>query len=162
MIYKTYTDVDRVQELREQHIPGERERDAAAKAAKKGQPTLSDPAKSNLPHIKKGDMVFENAILFLRDALLSREFADAIKIGDSGCIVIILRLWAFSYRGSGCSKYAHEMLHVLHNILCVWTAELRCASFLNVHFRSNSSLLDPLCSRTGLQILKANVTASSR
>ncbi|KAJ7800050.1 hypothetical protein B0H14DRAFT_2529711 [Mycena olivaceomarginata] len=70
-------------------------------------------------------MVFENAILFLRDALLTREFADAIKIGDSGRIVIILRLWAFSYRGSGRSKYAHEMLHVLHNILCVWTAELR-------------------------------------
>ncbi|KAJ7328981.1 hypothetical protein DFH08DRAFT_815726 [Mycena albidolilacea] len=84
MIYKTYTDVDRVQELREQRIPREREQDAAAKTAKKGQPMPSDPAKSNLPHIKKGDMVFENTILFLHDTLLTSEFADAIKIGDSG------------------------------------------------------------------------------
>ncbi|KAJ7753253.1 hypothetical protein B0H16DRAFT_1723284 [Mycena metata] len=123
-IHQTYTDVDRVQELRERRIPEERQRDADAKAAKKGQPTPPE-SKSHLPHVKKGDMVFENAILFMRDALLTREFADAIKSGDSGRIVIILRLWAFSYRGSGRTKYAHEMLHVLHNILCVWTSELR-------------------------------------
>ncbi|KAJ7863876.1 hypothetical protein B0H13DRAFT_2069951, partial [Mycena leptocephala] len=73
----------------------------------------------------KGDMVFENAILFMRDALLTREFTDAIKAGDSGRVVNILRLWAFSYRGSGRSKYAHEMLHLLHNLICVWTKELR-------------------------------------
>ncbi|KAJ7016173.1 hypothetical protein C8F04DRAFT_1282418 [Mycena alexandri] len=123
-IHQTYTDVDRVQELREHRIPEERKRDADAKTAKKGQPTLPE-SKTHLPHVKKGDMVFENAILFMRDALLTREFADAIKSGDSGRIVIILRLWAFSYRGSGRTKYAHEMLHVLHNILCVWTSELR-------------------------------------
>ncbi|KAJ7869605.1 hypothetical protein B0H14DRAFT_2727177 [Mycena olivaceomarginata] len=70
-------------------------------------------------------MVFENAILFLRDALLTGEFADAVKRGDSGRIVIILRLWAFAYRGNGRTKYAHEMLHVLHNLICVWTNELR-------------------------------------
>ncbi|KAJ7043255.1 hypothetical protein C8F04DRAFT_944756 [Mycena alexandri] len=78
-----------------------------------------------LPHIKKGDMVFENTILFLRDALLTREFTDAVKAGDSGRVVNVLRLWVFSYRGSGRSKYAHEMLHLLHNLICVWTKELR-------------------------------------
>ncbi|KAJ6564025.1 hypothetical protein B0H19DRAFT_1067626 [Mycena capillaripes] len=120
-IYSTYADVDRVQELREKRIPEERKRDAEAKAAKKGQET----DKSAPPHIRKGDMVFENAVLFLRDALLTREFADAIKSGDSGRVVIVLRLWAFSYRGSGRTKYAREMLHVLHNLICVWTKELR-------------------------------------
>ncbi|KAJ7681155.1 hypothetical protein B0H14DRAFT_3535871 [Mycena olivaceomarginata] len=74
---------------------------------------------------RKGDMVFENAILFVRDALLTREFADAIKAGDSGRIVLILKLFTFTYRGNGRSKYAHEMLHVLHNIVNVWSDGLR-------------------------------------
>ncbi|KAK6984118.1 hypothetical protein R3P38DRAFT_3333003 [Favolaschia claudopus] len=124
-IYETYTDVDRVQELRERRIPEERARDIAAKAAVKGKKKPAETAKEHPPHIRKGDMVFENAVLFLRDALLTREFADAIKSGDSGRIVIILRLWAFSYRGNGRTKYAHEMLHILHNLICVWTNELR-------------------------------------
>ncbi|KAJ6469072.1 hypothetical protein C8R47DRAFT_1151103 [Mycena vitilis] len=119
-IFRTYADAERVQELREERIPDERRRDANAKAANKGKKP-DDP----LPHVKKGDMVFENGLLFLRDALLTREFTDAIKAGDSGRVVNILRLWAFSYRGSGRSKYAHEMLHLLHNLLCVWPPELR-------------------------------------
>ncbi|KAK7033871.1 hypothetical protein R3P38DRAFT_3186109 [Favolaschia claudopus] len=129
-IYAKYTDVDRVQELREKRLPGERAQEAKAKEAKKStQP--ADTTKAHLPHIRKGDMVFENAVLFLRDALLTREFADAVKSGDSGRIVIILRLWAFSYRGNGRTKYAHEMLHVLHNLICVWTKELRCIVLQN-------------------------------
>ncbi|KAJ7679242.1 hypothetical protein DFH06DRAFT_975213 [Mycena polygramma] len=119
-IYDRYADLDRVQELREQRIPLEHQRDVEAKAANKGK-----KPDAPLPHIKKGDMVFENTILFLRDALLTREFTDAIKAGDSGRVVNILRLWVFSYRGSGRSKYAHEMLHLLHNLICVWTDELR-------------------------------------
>jgi len=30
------------------------------------------------------DVVFENAVLFLQDALISCEFSDAVKAGDSG------------------------------------------------------------------------------
>ncbi|KAJ7844211.1 hypothetical protein B0H14DRAFT_3139397 [Mycena olivaceomarginata] len=92
------------------------------RAAKKAKTPAPD---KTLPHIPKGDMVFENAVLFFRDALLTREFSDAIKAGDSGRVLIILRLWAFTYRGNGRSKYAHEMLHLLHNLTCVWTKELR-------------------------------------
>ncbi|KAJ7102520.1 hypothetical protein B0H15DRAFT_768975 [Mycena belliarum] len=125
-IYTMYADTDRVQELRERRIPEERQRDAdlkaATQAAKKAK--LPPPDKS-LPHIPKGDMVLENGLLFLRDALLTREFSDAIKAGDSGRVLIILRLWAFTYRGNGRSKYAHEMLHLLHNLTCAWPKELR-------------------------------------
>ncbi|KAJ7824342.1 hypothetical protein B0H13DRAFT_2241340 [Mycena leptocephala] len=124
-IYSTYADADRVQELRERRIPEERKRDAEAKAAKKSGTASGEPSTSNLPHIRKGDMVLENGILFLRDALLTREFADAIKAGDSGRVLVILRMWAFCYRGNGRTKYAHEMLHLLHNLICVWTKELR-------------------------------------
>lgn len=34
--------------------------------------------------ITEGDMVFENAVLFMRDTLVSQEMTDAIKAGDSG------------------------------------------------------------------------------
>ena len=67
-----------------------------------------------------GDMVFKNAVLFLRDGLILREFSDAIKCGDSGRVLLVLKLWALSFRGSGRAKYAYEVLHLLHNITHVW------------------------------------------
>lgn len=35
-------------------------------------------------HDGQGDMVLENTILFMRGALISREFTDAMNAGDSG------------------------------------------------------------------------------
>lgn len=67
-----------------------------------------------------GDMVFESALLFMRDALLLREFCDAVKMGDSGRIVPVLKLWALSFRGSGKTKYAYETMMLIHNITHVW------------------------------------------
>lgn len=69
---------------------------------------------------RRGDMVFENAVLFLRDALISRMFASAVKHGESGLVVLILKVWALSFRGNGRTKYAHEMLHLIHNLTRVW------------------------------------------
>lgn len=82
----------------------------------------SKPSSASSPSdlLKEEDMVFENAILFLRDALLSREFTDAVKCGDLGHVVLVLKTWALSFCGSGCTKYAHEMLHLIHNITSVW------------------------------------------
>jgi len=79
--------------------------------------------------VSEGDMVFENAILFLRDALLSREFTDAIKAGDSGRVVLILKVWALSFRGSGCTKYAYEMLQLVHNLTNVWPKPIWYVTF---------------------------------
>ena len=76
---------------------------------------------------KAGDMVFENAVLFMRDALISREFTDAIKASDSGRVVLVLKAWALSFRGNGRTKYAFEMLHLIHNITKVWSKEMRYA-----------------------------------
>ncbi|KAH7917985.1 hypothetical protein BV22DRAFT_1025352, partial [Leucogyrophana mollusca] len=68
----------------------------------------------------EGDMVYENAVLYLRDGLISREFTDAVKVGDSGRVVIVLKVFALSYRGNGRTKYAYEMLHLIHNLTHVW------------------------------------------
>ena len=75
--------------------------------------------------VTEGDMVFENAVLFMRDALISREMTDAIKAGDSGRVVLVLKAWALSFRGNGRTKYAHEMLHLIHNLTSVWSPETR-------------------------------------
>ncbi|KAK1227067.1 hypothetical protein PQX77_009900 [Marasmius sp. AFHP31] len=71
-----------------------------------------------------GDVVFENAVLFLRDALYSHELTRAVKAGDSGRIVLVLKIWALSFRGSGRTKYAYEMLHLIHNLTHVWPKEV--------------------------------------
>ncbi|RXW12413.1 hypothetical protein EST38_g13444 [Candolleomyces aberdarensis] len=71
-----------------------------------------------------GDMVFENAVLFLRDSLVSREFTDAVKAGDSGRILLVVKIWALSFRGNGRSKYAYEMLMLIHNICKVWPKKI--------------------------------------
>ncbi|KAI0349403.1 hypothetical protein OH77DRAFT_1465461 [Trametes cingulata] len=73
----------------------------------------------------QGDPVYENAILFLRDALLLRHFADAIKSGTSDHLITVLKLWALGFRAMGRVKYAHELLHLLHNLIHVWPHELR-------------------------------------
>ncbi|KAJ6548938.1 hypothetical protein B0H19DRAFT_1265721 [Mycena capillaripes] len=72
-----------------------------------------------------GDEIFENASLLLHDTLISREFTDAIKAGDSGRIVLVLKVFACSYRGNGRTKYAHEMLHLIHNLTKVWPVSIR-------------------------------------
>jgi hypothetical protein len=86
---------------------------------------LNDPASA----AGDSDMVFENAALFLRDALISREFTDAIKSGDSGRVILVLKVLALSFRGNGRTKYAYKMLHFLHNISHVWPKSIRCAEF---------------------------------
>ncbi|KAF8056881.1 hypothetical protein FPV67DRAFT_1430943 [Lyophyllum atratum] len=91
-------------------------------ASQENSNTASQPS-STMP--RDGDMVFENAVLFLRDALLSREFTDAVKAGDSGRVVLVLKTWALSFRGSGRTKYAHEMLHLIHNLTSVWPKGIR-------------------------------------
>ncbi|KAI0349084.1 hypothetical protein OH77DRAFT_1525930 [Trametes cingulata] len=72
-----------------------------------------------------GDVVHENMCLFLRDALVLREFTDAIKGVSSGRILRVLKLLALMYRGSGRMKYAHELLHLVHNLTHIWPKPLR-------------------------------------
>ena len=85
-----------------------------------------------------GDMIFENAVLFLQDELILREFSDAIKSGDSGHILLVLKLWALSFRGSGRAKYAYEVLYLLHNVTHVWPKPVVFVIFLVVCIVDNS------------------------
>jgi hypothetical protein len=114
-----YANADRVQELHESRVSEERKQSNASSSSESRR------------HIPQGDMVFENACLFLCDALLTRMFSDVVKAGDSGLVIIVLKLWALAYRGNGRSKYAHEMLHLLHNLIDVWSQELRYSNSMS-------------------------------
>jgi hypothetical protein len=94
---------------------------------KKSAAEASDiPAATPVPFV--GDAVFEHAVLFIRDALTTREFSDAIKCGDSGRVILCLKRFALSFRANGRTKYAHEMLHLIHNLTHVWPKPLRYAA----------------------------------
>ncbi|KAG8680170.1 hypothetical protein FRC09_018433 [Ceratobasidium sp. 395] len=70
-------------------------------------------------------MVYENALLFMRDMLNLQEIHSAVKRGDSGRIVLALKAYALSFRGAGRSHYAKETLNILHYVQKVWPAPLR-------------------------------------
>jgi len=89
----------------------------------KREESLEDKGEGANP--TEGDAIFENASLFLQDALVSREMNDAIKSGDSGRVVLVLKIWALSFRGNGRTKYTFEMLHLIHNLTSVWPEEIR-------------------------------------
>ncbi|KAI0727174.1 hypothetical protein C8Q72DRAFT_782214, partial [Fomitopsis betulina] len=72
-----------------------------------------------------GDMVFENAVLLLCDALILRLLTDCIKCGDSGRVLLGLKVLALYYRGCGRTKYAQEVLFLIHNFKHVWPEPLR-------------------------------------
>jgi hypothetical protein len=104
-------------------------RSARSKKAEQNstQSTFSQSATSAVPSTAStpvGDQVFEGAILFLRDALILREYTDAIKIGDPGRIILVLKHWCFAFRGSGKTKYSYEMLSLIHHIEKVWPKPL--------------------------------------
>ncbi|KAI0690244.1 hypothetical protein C8T65DRAFT_834461 [Cerioporus squamosus] len=122
-VYHRLCSPNKVAELRrarEAEI-AERTRQAAATPRKPDDPPF-DPLAEPL---KTGDMLFENASLFFRDALIMSEFNDAIKGGYSGRIIRVLKALALMYRGSGRTKYAHELLHLVHNLTQVWPKPLR-------------------------------------
>ena len=79
----------------------------------------------SVPTTTERDIVLENAILFNRDALVMREFNDAIKMGDSGRVALSLKTLALFYRGSGRVKYAYESIVAIHNFTHVWPKPLR-------------------------------------
>lgn len=90
--------------------------------------------------VPPGDQIFENACLFMRDALISREFTDSIKAGDSGRIVLVVKLLALSFRGNGRSKYAYEMLHLIHNLTHVWPKSIWCAILYDCRVKTNHAM----------------------
>ncbi|QRV94684.1 hypothetical protein RhiJN_22702 [Ceratobasidium sp. AG-Ba] len=71
------------------------------------------------------DDILRNSILFIRDALLFRCFVTSVKCGNMAMIELILKIWTISFRGSGRSQYAGELLRLRHNLTHAWPKPLR-------------------------------------
>ncbi|KAI0349126.1 hypothetical protein OH77DRAFT_1415529, partial [Trametes cingulata] len=118
-----YANAQAVQNLREEREDEQEGKDT--QRHEQGEPEEDSSAGGEEQKSQAGDMVFENACLFMRDALVLREFTDAIKSGDSGRVVTVLKLWTLGFRGRGRAKYAYKMLHMIHNLTHVWPLPLR-------------------------------------
>ncbi|KAG8741879.1 hypothetical protein FRC12_015522 [Ceratobasidium sp. 428] len=77
------------------------------------------------PGEKKGDMIYENAILFMRDMLNVYEVRAAVKRGDPGCVLLMMKTFALSLQGAGRTHYAREILYIVHHVEKVWPTPLR-------------------------------------
>lgn len=112
-LYDTYANSTTVDQLRAERAA------AAATSASETEPDL----------LAAGDLVWENALLCLRDSLIMREFTDAIKAGDSGQMIVCLKNLALFYRGSGRTKYAYKMLILIHHLAHIWPKPLRYVAY---------------------------------
>ncbi|KAL0565003.1 hypothetical protein V5O48_017032 [Marasmius crinis-equi] len=124
-IWETYANSHQVHELR-----WERKAELARATDKLPYEARNDPNITRKLKPTTGDMVFENALLFLRDALMSREFSDTIKQGGSGQVLLVMKVFALSFRGNRRTKYAYETLCIIHNLTCVWPKPI-CDIVLN-------------------------------
>jgi hypothetical protein len=106
-VYEKYTNMQTVEELRN-----------GRKFAKPGQDA--------------GDMVYEKALIFMRDMLNVQEIRFGIKRGDPSRVLLVLKVFALSFRGAGRTQYAHEILTLIHQVEKIWPIPLRC---VNNHLR---------------------------
>jgi hypothetical protein len=72
-----------------------------------------------------GDDVMQHGILFIRDALLFREFSEAIQDADIGRMWAIYHIWTFAFRGAGCTNYANKLLEMHAQYRYEMTPKLR-------------------------------------
>ncbi|KAG8727284.1 hypothetical protein FRC10_006261, partial [Ceratobasidium sp. 414] len=70
---------------------------ATQTAAKADNPTASSSDPANPPPPAAGDMIFEAGILFFDMSLRIKSFVEAIKQGDSGRVVAILKTLALAF-----------------------------------------------------------------
>lgn len=72
-----------------------------------------------------GDEVFAHAIYFLRDALIFREFSEAIQDADVGRMWLVYDCWVFMMRGAGCHNYGNEILEMKASFTHIFPPLLR-------------------------------------
>ncbi|KAG6835289.1 hypothetical protein H0H93_003080 [Arthromyces matolae] len=88
---------------------------------------LSDPEESALD----GDITLANSILFIRNAIWWREMCRAVARGDTGRIWEILKIWIFTFAGSGNPYYSQYLMELYCNFKWEFPPNLRAAILMN-------------------------------
>ncbi|KAI0082974.1 hypothetical protein BDY19DRAFT_901160 [Irpex rosettiformis] len=96
-----------------------------------GQPWVSPFEGDTAPVLPIGDDVLANTILCMRDSMLHYEFHSAIADGDIGRAMNVMAVWAFTFCGSGKSKYTNELLELTCNFEYEYSDELKRAVLNN-------------------------------
>ncbi|KAJ3714760.1 hypothetical protein C8R42DRAFT_552055, partial [Lentinula raphanica] len=93
-------------------------RSAVSKPMKQRRPTRKEKeADEEKQKIRTtGDRVLANSIAFMRDALLSRECANAVASGDVGRVWEVLKVMLFTFAGSSHSKYTTYLLETITSL----------------------------------------------
>jgi hypothetical protein len=71
------------------------------------------------------DRTYENAILFMQQAMVVRIFLHACRIGDSGIVVDCVSVFAVWFQATGKYNYARETIHIKACLAKLWSAEFR-------------------------------------
>jgi hypothetical protein len=71
------------------------------------------------------DRTYENAILFMQQAMVVRIFLHACRIGDTGVVVDCISVFAVWFQATGKYNYARETIHMKACLSKLWSAEFR-------------------------------------
>ncbi|KAG6836416.1 hypothetical protein H0H93_008157 [Arthromyces matolae] len=77
------------------------------------------------------DITLGNSILFIRNAIWWREVSRAVARGDTGRIWEILKIWIFTFAGSGNPRYSNYLLEMYCNFKYEYSPKLRDAILMN-------------------------------
>ncbi|KAI0311082.1 hypothetical protein OF83DRAFT_1069420 [Amylostereum chailletii] len=70
------------------------------------------------------DTTLANGTLFIRNAVWWRAFNTAVKRGDTGRVLEILKVWIFTFAGSGNPYYCQYLLELFCNFTWEWPPAL--------------------------------------
>lgn len=77
------------------------------------------------------DVTLANSTLFIRNAIWWREMCKAVANGDPGRVWEILKLWIFTFAGSGNPYYSQYLLELYCNFKWEFSPKLRHAILMN-------------------------------
>ncbi|KAG6907428.1 hypothetical protein DXG01_008893 [Tephrocybe rancida] len=80
---------------------------------------------------EEGDVTLANSILFVHNAIWWREMCRAVARGDTGRIWEILKIWIFTFAGSGNPYYSGYLLELYCNFKWEFSTKLRNAILMN-------------------------------
>lgn len=100
--------------------------------------THGDDLENELPPLdlpfmtqEDADITLANTTLFMRNAIWWREMCTAVAAGDTGRVWEILKIWIFTFAGSGNHFYTQYLLELYCNFKWEFSPELRQAILNN-------------------------------
>ncbi|KAF8965633.1 hypothetical protein BDZ97DRAFT_1658861 [Flammula alnicola] len=109
------------------HDPEQEENEDIEMACDDNEPEpLPEP-----PSREDGDFTLANSALFMRDAIWWKEVCKAVAEGDPGRVWEILKIWIFTFGGSGNPHYCNFLLEMYCMLKWEVKPELRDAILLN-------------------------------